>query len=260
MFRYLNDNNFYCANVDTYTDVVKLWKKVNGVSTVIGEVPQTIVKGTYYNLRVVANRISIKVYVNDNLIIHVTDGDLTSGKVGLNTWLADCYFKNITISQTGGYNYFGKIATQNASISQSGNTFSVDNLVNGGDAFVIGDADAVNITISGDICLSSVGAGSFVVRYTDSNNFYCINIDSEFNVIKVWKKVNGTATIIAQYSTTINVGESYNLKVQLNGSNIKVYLNSNLVLECTDNSLSSGKIGLNSWITDFTIKNIKASA
>ena len=122
---------------------------------------------------------------------------------------------------------------------------------------MVGSASCGNYTISGDISLSGIGAGSFILRYVDSNNFYCVNIDSEFNVVKVWKKVNGTSTIIVQHSTTINTNTIYNLKITLNGSNIKVSLNDIGVIDCQDNSLSYGKIGLNSWMIDVVVSNIK---
>ncbi|MBO4962955.1 MAG: DUF1080 domain-containing protein, partial [Clostridia bacterium] len=257
ILRYQDLNNFYCANLDTTINALKLWKKVNGNSIVVKQVSQDIVKGEFYSVKVEMVGASIKIYVNNDIVLDVLDSDFTSGKIGLNSWITDCYFKNISIEQgVSGYTCFGEITTQNAIISQNGGEFTLDN-INGGDAFMVGSASCGNYTISGDISLGGVGAGSFILRYVDSNNFYCVNIDSEFNIVKVWKKVNGTSTIIAQHSTTINTNTIYNLKITLNGSNIKVSLNDIGVIDCQDNSLSYGKIGLNSWMIDVVVSNIK---
>ena len=190
------------------------------------------------------------------------NSDFITGKVGLNTWVTDCYFKDIVIEQgANGYSYFSQVTTQNATLTENSGTFTLDNQ-NGGDAFAVGSASCNNFTISGDISLKGVGAGSFIIRYQDQNNFYCVNIDNSGanGVVKVWKKVNGvTQDCLKKEVATINSNTFYNLKITIIGESITVYLNDTKVFSCTDNSISYGRIGLNSWNTDIVVKNIKCS-
>lgn len=257
--RYLDGNNFYCVNVDNQTNVVKLWKKVNGVDNIIAQHGTNIAQGTFYNLKIVLNGISLKVYLNNALVITATDGDIANGRVGINSWITDCYFKNISVEHSLGLTYLGKVTCTNANIVENNKEFSFDNL-SSGDASVVGEVQAGNYTVSADITLSGVGAGSFLLRYVDENNFYCVNIDSESSVVKLWKKVNGVSTIVYVKDTTITPNTVYNLKVCLNNANITVYLNNVQQFSLTDTSLSYGKIGFNSWHTDFKISNFKYNA
>lgn len=84
-------------------------------------------------------------------------------------------------------------------------------------------------------------------RYQDGNNFYAASLSS--NKLELRKKVSGSTTTIASKSYTFNTGTWYKVKLEMNGSNLKVYINDVLQLQATDSSLSSGGIGLVAYKT-----------
>jgi hypothetical protein len=61
---------------------------------------------------------------------------------------------------------------------------------------------------------------------------------------KIWKVVNGTWTSIASEGGEITLNVWHDVRLEAQGSSLKVYLDNQLLLSATDGSLTSGSIGL----------------
>ncbi len=130
-----------------------------------------------------------------------------------------------------------------------------------GDSFIISSKTGTNFTYESDITVkdgNGKGAGALVFRSSDdAKNSYLANVDAKNDVVKFFKFVNGTATVLAEYPTTLDVNKKYHLKVVVVGDNFKIYLDDRLVIDKNDTSFQSGKFGLNVWDATAVFQNTR---
>lgn len=82
-------------------------------------------------------------------------------------------------------------------------------------------------------------------RYKDNNNYYAVALNGkDGGFIELRKKVDGKSTVIAKVNTEILVNKVYNVKLVVDGTNIKVYINNELLIDEEDSSLKNGAVGL----------------
>ncbi|KQO18474.1 immunoglobulin-like domain-containing protein [Paenibacillus sp. Leaf72] len=95
--------------------------------------------------------------------------------------------------------------------------------------------------------VKKVAAGAFpgiLARYSDVNNFYMFQLgDNRFSLSK---RVGGTTTTLGEYPITINVNQWYTMRIIVEGSKMKAYVDDKLIFNVTDTSLTSGKAGFRS--------------
>lgn len=92
---------------------------------------------------------------------------------------------------------------------------------------------------------STYGVGSLVFRAgEDGAKGYVVSIDPNLDRVRLFDFATGS-DIGTPYSTTINTGTSYQLKVTADGSAIKIYLGSTLAISVNDTKYSSGLVGFN---------------
>nr|WP_232345298.1 GH32 C-terminal domain-containing protein [Paenactinomyces guangxiensis] len=147
-----------------------------------------------------------------------------------------------------------------------------------GDAFTIAKNTGNDFTYQADIKVldtdshpddpnkdtvdNPVGAGALVFRSdATGSNAYVANVDVLNNVVKLIKFADGKPTELAVYNDNGNLdlkpNTDYQLKVETNGKNIKVYLNGDLVVHTRDKSFISGHFGLNVWNSTAVFNNIR---
>lgn len=80
-------------------------------------------------------------------------------------------------------------------------------------------------------------------RYQDDRNFYSIGLKGNGS-LDIRKKIDGSSTTLSSTSYTFNINTWYTVKLEMNGSNLKAYINGVLEAETTDSDLASGAIGL----------------
>lgn len=83
-------------------------------------------------------------------------------------------------------------------------------------------------------------------RYKDGNNFYAASLtnSSSGGKLELRKKVNGSTTTLASKTYRLKTGAWYDVKIEVRGSQINMYVNDELQLTATDTSLSAGSVGL----------------
>jgi hypothetical protein len=89
---------------------------------------------------------------------------------------------------------------------------------------------------------------SLLFRYKDKDNYYKFNmtIDAETPYIYLGKVVSGQQTRIREVNWAYDKGVWYEIRIVLNGQNIKIYIDNELMIDEDDNAFSKGKIGLGS--------------
>jgi hypothetical protein len=86
LFRYRDKDNYYQFTMDSKDNYRRLVKKVNGQNQILQNQNFAYSKGTWYDLNVVVEEQSLKIYFNGTLIFDVTDSALASGGVALYCW------------------------------------------------------------------------------------------------------------------------------------------------------------------------------
>lgn len=263
VFRAKGTTDFYCFNLDLGGRIFKLWKRVSNNFTDLKVASCGSVKlNDTVNMKVQCEGNTIKCYVNDELVITHQDNSHSSGFLGLNTFNATANFANLIVEggteKTGIKNNITGLGEMSSVLCYTeeyeDKSFAIVN-TGGGDSFSFSGVEKSDLSISADITLDNDGALAFILRARDTNNFYCFNIDSVAKCVKFWKRVSGQTTVVFTQSANIVVGNTYNLKVELEGSTAKVYLNNNLIKEVTDTSLTTGLVGFNSWMASGEYSN-----
>ncbi|MDF2927323.1 MAG: hypothetical protein K0R57_6237 [Paenibacillaceae bacterium] len=86
------------------------------------------------------------------------------------------------------------------------------------------------------------------IRQTDNNNYYLLAYNN--GNLSISRKVNGHGGGLISKSFVMTPGEWYTLEAEVKGNTLKLYVNGNLELTRTDNSLTNGRSGLSSRYAD----------
>ncbi len=102
------------------------------------------------------------------------------------------------------------------------------------------------------------GSGGFVFRSdSEMRNGYVAVLDPENDVVSLRLLQEGIETELASTSMELDIDIQYRMKVETNGSKIKVFLNDQLVIELEDSTLESGHYGLTTWNSNSVFRNMK---
>jgi PKD repeat protein len=87
----------------------------------------------------------------------------------------------------------------------------------------------------------------FMFRVQDSDNYYRFSWDQQRNFRRLVKRVDGVTTLLASDSVPYSQNTTYNVEVLVSGNQIEVSIDGELVLQATDDDLSSGSVAFYSW-------------
>ncbi|TFD91173.1 Ig-like domain-containing protein [Cryobacterium serini] len=89
---------------------------------------------------------------------------------------------------------------------------------------------------------------SVIFDYQNASNYYFVNFSERQDAASngLFRVVNGTATQIADIATTITAGTYYSIRIERQGSAIRVFRGTALVAKATDSTFASGKVGFGS--------------
>lgn len=110
-----------------------------------------------------------------------------------------------------------------------------------------GDSSWNNYTMQADVKVDNFNGTNrtYVAgRYKDGNNYYAASLyNSGGGKLEIRKKVSGSSSTLVTKEYPLSTGVWYNVKLELSGSTIKMYVNNTLELTATDSSLSAGAVG-----------------
>ncbi|KAA3662728.1 MAG: T9SS C-terminal target domain-containing protein [Calditrichaeota bacterium] len=143
-----------------------------------------------------------------------------------------------------------------AAVSDAGSTWMKG--FSGGEQLLEIDGQSLaDFTLSCEVCFPSTTAHQAGVffRKQDNNNYYTVYLEEGQSATSTWAVVlgkiqNGGFSKLggAGIGETIATGKTYSLKVDASGTVLKVYIDSgsgySLILHVTDNTFSSGGLGL----------------
>ncbi|GAB3662267.1 hypothetical protein GCM10027589_25000 [Actinocorallia lasiicapitis] len=266
-FRASNDlTKHYTANINTDGGgQIKLWKP----GMTLGTFSTPIVRGQNYHLKVVAAGSRIKVFLNNgaNPVIDVTDTSYASGLSGINLYNGAATIRNanagpvgtdpepspgFTTNLTGPWTSVAGTWTDTAAGEKGSAT---------GDGYYLSSQTASDFTYEADLRPDTAGNPGTAAGLTFRSNatataHYTVNINTTGEV-KLWRPW----TTLGTYNTAINPGTAYHLKVVATGPRIKIYFNNgtNPVIDVTDTTYTTGRLGLNIWNGTTTTQNATIS-
>ncbi|MBI3661113.1 hypothetical protein HY230_11680, partial [Candidatus Acetothermia bacterium] len=87
-------------------------------------------------------------------------------------------------------------------------------------------------------------AAGIIFRVQDKDNYYILRANALENNVVIFKYAGGQRSSIKEGSAKIISGQWQELKVEVTGSQIRGYLNCQLVVEATDGTYKAGEVGL----------------
>lgn len=252
---------FSPSNAQGATPGVHLRRRLNGKeeilksNTSITNLPQ---RGEWASLKVEAEGSRIRVYLNDRLVISHTDPStqrFSKGKVGLriagdSRYPCNAFFRQITVipSQTSILSVRMQILGGNWKRNPSG---EITGTSTNGDGLLLFEKDYTDFSLSAQV-KSADREASFAFWMQDRDNGYLVvfapsNARGATPGVYLVRRVKGNETELKSNTTSLpRRGEWASLKVETEGSRIRVYLNDRLVISHTDPStqrFSKGRVG-----------------
>ena len=87
-------------------------------------------------------------------------------------------------------------------------------------------------------------AAGIIFHIQDVKNYYILRANALENNVNIYKYVNGSRITLKEGSAPVVSGKWQVLRVEVNGADIRGFLDGKLVVEANDTTFTSGKIGL----------------
>jgi hypothetical protein len=87
-------------------------------------------------------------------------------------------------------------------------------------------------------------AAGIIFHVQDENNYYILRANALENNVDIRKYVNGRRSTLKTGSVNVLSGQWQELRVEVSGNQIRGFLDGQLVVETSDDTFTSGKVGL----------------
>ncbi len=239
-----------------------LSKNVSGENQEIASKPFQLTTSIPYHVKVEAIENTIKVYMNQELVLEKQDASYDYGQFGLIAEKSTASFRNVEFKKTTNFRsnlYNWEVVSGSWNDTLNGKVGSDEQ-----DGFIMSSQEGSNFHYEADITVleetASKGAGALVFRAdAEAKNGYFANIDALNDTVKVMKMENGQISVIAEKEKDLQPNQTYHLKVSTLNENIKVYLDGQLIHDFNDGSYKEGLLGLNIWNSATNFQNVQYS-
>jgi hypothetical protein len=259
--RFVDMQNHYYVTLRS-SGSVHLKRMRNGVFTTLATAPLTVQLNRTYRVRLDSIGNSHRVYVDGRLLLGAEDtGTPVAGNAALIMYKARADYDNVAVSPTSRGTIFTDDFTDPATFqgdwthggpgqwSHAGGAYAQNSAA--GDARALIGAQSADQNVSLRVRPTAFATGSatqerwvgVIARYRNDQNYYYLTLRSG-NTLSLRKLVNGGITTISSVPVTVNVGSWYGLRLEVNGTTLRVYLNGTLVIQAIDTTHASGRLGL----------------
>ncbi|UCC63173.1 MAG: hypothetical protein JSV36_20950 [Anaerolineae bacterium] len=126
-----------------------------------------------------------------------------------------------------------------------------------GNAWNIHSSTGSDVVYEGTVNLLSGNAVGLTFRSSaDGTSSYDVILDAVDNAFKISKRP--PYQVLDSYSMTVQRNHAYRIKVVANGNTIKAYLDGTGLLTATDNTYSSGHLGVMLFLATATYDDLEA--
>ena len=278
MLRYQDPQNYYRFSWDHQRKYRRLVKVQNGTVTVLAEDNARYAKHQLYQLDFRVQGAQLEVRIDGALALTASDSSLTTGSLAFYSWgnrgsrfdnllvkalgpnsvppppsgstllatsFDDGSLANWTIVDEGTRNGPSAWAATAGSLVQSSNIYgeTADPVAkpgtfayyNGGTGWT--DYQATMTLKSGDNDALGV-----MLRYQDPQNYYRFSWDHQRKYRRLVKVQNGTVTVLAEDNARYAKHQLYQLDLRVQGTQLEVRIDGELVLTASDSSLTTGSL------------------
>jgi hypothetical protein len=275
--RYIDAMNYYYVTVRN-SNRVELKRMVNGSFTTIVSAQLAVVLNRTYALRLEAHGARLRVFVDGNPLIDVTDSAAIDGaapmhgRPGVAMFRTQVDFDNIVVSPNPSrilsQDNFNAIGLQSTwtNVSPPPQQWVKDPTVfaqpstSGGAHAYTGPVVADQIVRVRMRATAFNGADRWfgvIGRFVDARNYYYLTVRSN-NSISLRKLTNDAITTLDTAALNVSLNTWYDLRLEIIGTSLRAYVNNQLVLEATDSTHAAGRVGLGSFRTAAEADDFKA--
>ena len=275
--RYLDERNYYhwrLGNISG-TTVVQLYKKVNGVFTKLFEAPAAMDESGVNRLVLTMQGDELKGYLNQSLLVSVTDDSLAEGKAGIRSYICQYQVNNIyLLDAKEDASYLlpqeAALVPENVqwriqkgiweAVTESENNYLAQ--LADGEAFAtrgnyLWEDYTASVRVRVDRLNGDASIG-IVVSCGAEDSYYLWRIGQYSNgqqVLQLFLRKNGGFTKEFECALSNTVGEWHELSVDTSGGSISAYFDG--ILKTTvDSQLSNGYVGIRSINAQYSISEI----
>jgi hypothetical protein len=251
------DMNYYLAVLQKDAlgnGVAKIVKNVNGVVTELAVVEDIFPTGT---LRFRVSGSTLQLFLDGALFITVRDASFRTGAFGVRTLGATTLDNFQAWPISIGLDHFNPFTLPDdtalgAPWARIAGTYTVQgNQIQGLDALnlsIIDGATQADVDVRAAVSITGLNhQAGLVARLQNSSNYYLAKLTRTATGLtaQLLKNVAGVLTPLATVAIPAATGKA-TLRFVATGANLKVYVNSALVIDMLDSSFASGAVGIRS--------------
>lgn len=261
--RYIDSTNYYCLEVNTGDDKLKIIKRNGGSETALDEETVTVSLDTWYTLKIRASGGTFTGYLDGEYVCSAADSTHTTGKVGLGTCYSDASFDDVRIRITPDERFEFDYSENVGWVVMTGE-WSIDQEMlkqtMSSEAYYVSAAGASYLddyVFEGKVLVKDEGGANtkkvgVAFRYWDDENYYLFEIDPGNDTLKLRENVSGSFSDITSITTEINTEQWYTLRASLVGTSIECWMDGEKKIEASDSSHDKGRgalvgYGCESW-------------
>lgn len=228
-----NGTDGFSAEINSYQS-----KLIAGSKEVLGKggiLPQEV-----YKIMLVSENKTVRLYLNDEIILEDTDMSDTEGRIGIGSWNSAFEFDNVYVQR----------------ISPLGNG---KKLIGSGKKaeLMFNQLSAENFTFTAKAAAEAVGDGAFgiIARGTDSGDGYYFGLDA--NGAYISKKENGAYKKLQRAEFKTRSGKMYELSAVCDGKNLSLLIDGKETVSVKDGTFSQGACGFFEADTKIFCENVR---
>jgi hypothetical protein len=255
--RYTDESNYYYVTLRD-RDRVVLKRLVNGVYTELASAPVLVNLNQTYRLQLESSGTLHTVYVDGVRRIKAYDTALSHGHAGLRSFGARADYDNVVIAPGARRALFQSNFNEDFEIDAIERLSGSWSIFNDAGRFVLSQgsltttaravvgADTDNQVIQTALRIRQFGSGSpwagLMVRYVDPNNYYYVTV-RKTGETSLRKITNGNITVLGSVPTPVTLAPMMQLRLEVIGTQLRVFVDKALVLERSDGSIARGRSG-----------------
>jgi hypothetical protein len=247
--RYSDANNYYYVTARS-GGALQLKKMVGGTYSTLASATIPVAVGHTNRLRLEAIGAHVRVFLDNELVIHVRDSELSGGTPGVMTYKTSADFDNVLFNANPANTAFaydfesaqyqwatpagswarvpanGSLVGRQSDLSGNAHAIISTTLKTHGDQIV--QADLRPTQFSG----SDRWLG-LMARYLDDSNYHYITIRGS-DTIFLRKLVDGVVHTFATAPMEVDLNRTYRVRLESVGTRLRVYIDDALMLEAVD--------------------------
>ena len=268
--RYQDPCNYYHVTYEHNTDLWQLYRRKDGVNQSVGAPsnPVNWPADTFHHLELTVDGKRFILKQQGTTVLNRTDDTLTpgsllwTGRAGVRTFQNSGAFDNVSVMplnpsplfyddfQDGNALGWAAVAGTWLMLDVGGSWQYMQTDTAGFGISVNGSAAWSDYILSADVKHVDTGTRSvgLIVRYQDASNYYFAIYERNLGFWRLYRRVNGGNTLLATSAPRSWPADTYHrIRVNVKGNRFIVIDNGTTVIDVTDGSFATGKIGLRTY-------------